>query len=135
MPAGYVPLTDAAPLIAAQELGVAAEQQLTLELHRAPSWPRGGISICPPKSSIARCRENSRSHLRARSAKRPVSSAFMTTQQPSPGGARCNGLPYSPHSGTAWAARRHLQRPCKYFAAICTATPCAGPAPACPASL
>ncbi|WP_409201689.1 ABC transporter substrate-binding protein [Leisingera sp. M527] len=39
MPAGYVPLTDPAPLIAAQELGVAAEQWLTLELHRAPSWP------------------------------------------------------------------------------------------------
>lgn len=38
IPAGYVPLTDAAPLIAAQEMGFAAEEKLTLELHRAPSW-------------------------------------------------------------------------------------------------
>lgn len=38
IPAGYVPLTDAAPLIAAQEMGFAAEERLTLDLHRAPSW-------------------------------------------------------------------------------------------------
>ncbi|UWQ36896.1 ABC transporter substrate-binding protein [Leisingera aquaemixtae] len=38
IPAGYVPLTDAAPLIAAQEMGFAAEERLSLELHRAPSW-------------------------------------------------------------------------------------------------
>lgn len=38
IPAGYVPLTDAAPLIAAQEMGFAAEERLVLELHRAPSW-------------------------------------------------------------------------------------------------
>ncbi|WP_027255944.1 CmpA/NrtA family ABC transporter substrate-binding protein [Leisingera aquimarina] len=38
IPTGYVPLTDAAPLIAAQEMGFAAEERLTLELHRAPSW-------------------------------------------------------------------------------------------------
>ena len=38
IPTGYVPLTDAAPLIVAQEMGFAAEERLTLELHRAPSW-------------------------------------------------------------------------------------------------
>ncbi|GLO71998.1 nitrate transporter [Phaeobacter inhibens] len=38
IPTGYVPLTDAAPLIAAQEMGFAAEEKLALELHRAPSW-------------------------------------------------------------------------------------------------
>ncbi|WP_323783961.1 CmpA/NrtA family ABC transporter substrate-binding protein [Leisingera sp.] len=38
IPAGYVPLTDAAPLIAAQEMGFAAEERLILELHPAPSW-------------------------------------------------------------------------------------------------
>ncbi|MCB4458134.1 CmpA/NrtA family ABC transporter substrate-binding protein [Leisingera sp. McT4-56] len=38
IPAGYLPLTDAAPLIAAQEMGFAAEERLTLDLHRAPSW-------------------------------------------------------------------------------------------------
>lgn len=38
IPAGYVPLTDAAPLITAQEMGFAAEERLTLDLHRAPSW-------------------------------------------------------------------------------------------------
>lgn len=34
----YVPLTDAAPLIVAAELGFAAEEGLTLDLIRAPSW-------------------------------------------------------------------------------------------------
>lgn len=34
----YVPLTDAAPLIAAAELGFAAEEGLTLDLVQAPSW-------------------------------------------------------------------------------------------------
>lgn len=35
---GYVPLTDAAPLIVAQELGFAAEEGLTLDLIRVQSW-------------------------------------------------------------------------------------------------
>ncbi len=36
--AGFIPLVDAAPLIVAQEMGFAAEEGLTLELTRAPSW-------------------------------------------------------------------------------------------------
>ncbi|WP_116130834.1 ABC transporter substrate-binding protein [Tropicimonas sp. IMCC34043] len=35
---GFVPLIDAAPLIAAQEMGFAAEEGLSLTLRRAPSW-------------------------------------------------------------------------------------------------
>ncbi|MDO5643559.1 MAG: CmpA/NrtA family ABC transporter substrate-binding protein [Paracoccus sp. (in: a-proteobacteria)] len=35
---GYLPLTDAAPVIIAQELGFAAEEGLTLDLIRATSW-------------------------------------------------------------------------------------------------
>lgn len=35
---GYVPLTDAAPLIMAQELGFAAEEGLSLDLIRLQSW-------------------------------------------------------------------------------------------------
>lgn len=35
---GYVPLTDAAPLIIAHELGFAAEEGLTLDLTRLQSW-------------------------------------------------------------------------------------------------
>ncbi len=35
---GYVPLTDAAPLIVAQELGFAAEEGLSLDLIRLQSW-------------------------------------------------------------------------------------------------
>lgn len=35
---GYVPLTDAAPLIVAQELGFAAEEGLTFDLVRVQSW-------------------------------------------------------------------------------------------------
>lgn len=35
---GYVPLTDAAPLIVAQELGFAAEEGLNLDLIRLRSW-------------------------------------------------------------------------------------------------
>jgi NitT/TauT family transport system ATP-binding protein len=35
---GYVPLTDAAPLIIAQELGFAAEEGLALDLIRLQSW-------------------------------------------------------------------------------------------------
>ncbi|MCG6112987.1 MAG: ABC transporter substrate-binding protein, partial [Paracoccus sp.] len=35
---GYLPLTDAAPLIVAHELGFAAEEGLALELIRAGSW-------------------------------------------------------------------------------------------------
>lgn len=38
IPAGFVPLADAAPLIIAQEIGFAAEERLTLDLRRAPSW-------------------------------------------------------------------------------------------------
>jgi NitT/TauT family transport system ATP-binding protein len=35
---GFVPLVDAAPLIMAREIGFAAEEGLSLHLHRAPSW-------------------------------------------------------------------------------------------------
>lgn len=35
---GFIPLVDAAPLIVAQEMGFAAEEGLTLDLVRAPSW-------------------------------------------------------------------------------------------------
>ena len=35
---GFVPLVDAAPLIVAREIGFAAEEGLSLDLHRAPSW-------------------------------------------------------------------------------------------------
>lgn len=35
---GYMPLVDAAPLIVAQEMGFAAEEGLTLDLQKAPSW-------------------------------------------------------------------------------------------------
>ena len=35
---GFIPLVDAAPLIAAQEMGFAAEEGLALDLVRAPSW-------------------------------------------------------------------------------------------------
>lgn len=38
VPAGFVPLADAAPLIIAQEMGFAAEERLALDLRRAPSW-------------------------------------------------------------------------------------------------
>lgn len=38
LPLGYIPLTDAAPLIAAQEIGFAADEGLTLDLRPAPSW-------------------------------------------------------------------------------------------------
>ncbi|MEM9798355.1 MAG: ABC transporter substrate-binding protein [Pseudomonadota bacterium] len=34
----FIPLTDAAPLIAAEEMGFAREEDLTLDLVRAPSW-------------------------------------------------------------------------------------------------
>ena len=34
----FIPLTDAAPLIAAEEIGFAREEGLTLDLVRAPSW-------------------------------------------------------------------------------------------------
>ncbi|SPF79849.1 CmpA/NrtA family ABC transporter substrate-binding protein [Pseudoprimorskyibacter insulae] len=34
----YMPLIDAAPLIAAQEMGFAAEEGIALDLRRAPSW-------------------------------------------------------------------------------------------------
>ncbi len=35
---GFIPLVDAAPLIAAQEMGFAAEEGLALDLVKAPSW-------------------------------------------------------------------------------------------------
>ncbi|WP_136439304.1 ABC transporter substrate-binding protein [Pacificoceanicola onchidii] len=35
---GFMPLTDAAPLIVAQEMGFAEEEGLRLDLRRAPSW-------------------------------------------------------------------------------------------------
>ncbi|WP_353473659.1 CmpA/NrtA family ABC transporter substrate-binding protein [Salipiger sp. H15] len=35
---GFIPLTDAAPLILAQEMGYAAEEGIALDLKRAPSW-------------------------------------------------------------------------------------------------
>lgn len=35
---GFIPLVDAAPLIVAQELGFAAEEGISLDLRRAPSW-------------------------------------------------------------------------------------------------
>lgn len=35
---GFVPLVDAAPLVVAQEIGFAAEEGLSLELSREPSW-------------------------------------------------------------------------------------------------
>ncbi|MGH1451616.1 MAG: ABC transporter substrate-binding protein [Paracoccaceae bacterium] len=35
---GYVPLVDSAPLIVAQEMGFAAEEGISLDLIRAPSW-------------------------------------------------------------------------------------------------
>lgn len=38
---GYVPLTDAAPLIVARELGFAAEEGLQLDLIRLQSWAQG----------------------------------------------------------------------------------------------
>lgn len=35
---GFMPLTDAAPLIVAREIGFAAEEGIDLRLHAAPSW-------------------------------------------------------------------------------------------------
>lgn len=35
---GFMPLVDAAPLIVAQEIGFAAEEGISLDLRRAPSW-------------------------------------------------------------------------------------------------
>ena len=35
---GFIPLVDAAPLIVAQEMGFAAEEGISLDLRRAPSW-------------------------------------------------------------------------------------------------
>jgi len=36
--AGFIPLTDAAPLVIARELGFAAEEDLDLQLCKVPSW-------------------------------------------------------------------------------------------------
>lgn len=38
LPVGYIPLVDAAPLIVAQEMGFAAQEGLSFDLRRAPSW-------------------------------------------------------------------------------------------------
>jgi len=35
---GFVPLTDVAPLVVAREIGFAAEENIDLRLHAAPSW-------------------------------------------------------------------------------------------------
>lgn len=35
---GFIPLVDSAPLIVAQEMGFAAEEGISLDLRRAPSW-------------------------------------------------------------------------------------------------
>lgn len=35
---GFIPLVDAAPLVVAQEMGFAAEEGISLDLRRAPSW-------------------------------------------------------------------------------------------------
>ena len=35
---GFIPLVDAAPLIAASEMGFAEEEGLALSLSRSPSW-------------------------------------------------------------------------------------------------
>ena len=45
--AGFVPLVDAAPLVAARELGFAAEEGVALALERAPSWSalRDGLAL------------------------------------------------------------------------------------------
>lgn len=38
IPVGFIPLVDAAPVIVAQEMGFAAEEGISLDLRRAPSW-------------------------------------------------------------------------------------------------
>lgn len=38
VPVGFMPLVDAAPFVVAHEMGFAAEEGLTLDLVRAPSW-------------------------------------------------------------------------------------------------
>ena len=38
LPVGFIPLVDSAPLIVAQEMGFAAEEGISLDLRRAPSW-------------------------------------------------------------------------------------------------
>lgn len=38
LPVGFIPLVDAAPLIVAHEMGFAAEEGISLDLRRAPSW-------------------------------------------------------------------------------------------------
>ena len=38
VPVGFIPLVDAAPLIVAQEMGFAAQEGISLDLRRAPSW-------------------------------------------------------------------------------------------------
>ncbi len=38
LPVGFIPLVDAAPVIVAQEMGFAAEEGISLDLRRAPSW-------------------------------------------------------------------------------------------------
>ncbi|WP_227268684.1 CmpA/NrtA family ABC transporter substrate-binding protein [Roseobacter weihaiensis] len=38
IPVGFIPLVDAAPLITAEEMGFAAQEGISLDLRRAPSW-------------------------------------------------------------------------------------------------
>ncbi|MCF6433228.1 hypothetical protein [Leisingera sp. MMG026] len=123
-------------------MGFAAEQQLALELHRALSWSslRDMLAARRHLDLPAEIFERAlpgKFTVTPQGLQRETSGfiGFLTAPQASPGGVRCNGLPYSSHSGTAWAARRHWQRPGRYSAAICTATPYAGPAPTCPAPL
>lgn len=43
---GFIPLVDAAPLIVAQEMGFAAEEHISLDLRRLPSWSALRDMLC-----------------------------------------------------------------------------------------
>ncbi len=43
---GFIPLVDAAPLIVAQEMGFTAEEGISLDLRRAPSWSSLRDMLC-----------------------------------------------------------------------------------------
>ncbi|MEO0772585.1 MAG: ABC transporter substrate-binding protein, partial [Pseudomonadota bacterium] len=43
---GFIPLVDAAPLIAAAEMGFAEEEGLVLNLERSPSWSTLRDKLC-----------------------------------------------------------------------------------------
>lgn len=43
---GFIPLVDAAPVILAQELGFAAQEGISLDLRRAPSWSSLRDMLC-----------------------------------------------------------------------------------------